>query len=451
MLPLAMIFLGLGILWGKFIAPQASHREGIGVCLGLGAYSILRWEGPITIQPELAIFIPSLRILIAACLIYFLFMLGWHQFTSSQRIANPSKYILPLLGIASICSRYGLPPALVIFGKSILVISSLASAGLLCSGWVFEYKKGIRPVWAQTLSLFLILPSIWIMVDNHLIELLGYSFELLCTIEIAAVAILLLMDRTVTMTPANEAADITPSIRIAHSGVQVLNHSFKNKLLTMEMSVGTIKNKLPEADSISMELTLIEKSIEHLKQMVNRLRERTKEISLHEQSISLKSILDETVSELKPLLPQATQIQTDDSLLAILLCDGTHLKEVFHNIIRNSIEALGVKGGLIRIYTDPPLPGNWLTICVEDSGPGIPSISLSRVFEPYFTTKAGVNNYGLGLSYCYNVMKASSGSIKIVSSPDKGTTVILSFNPKKIIVYPHRNCIPSSKIDGSAV
>lgn len=196
---------------------------------------------------------------------------------------------------------------------------------------------------------------------------------------------------------------------------------------------------MPESHSIGLELALIEQSIEHLKQMVNRLRERTKEIRLHEQSISIKAVVEDTVAEIRPLLPAATKIEVDQRLSAILLCDGTHLKEVFHNILRNSVEALGRKGGLIRIYLDDPFPGNWLIVCIEDNGPGITPGSLGKVFEPYFTTKAGSENFGLGLSYCYNVMKANSGTIKITSAPGKGTSVLLGFNPKKVLVAPHRD------------
>jgi signal transduction histidine kinase len=68
--------------------------------------------------------------------------------------------------------------------------------------------------------------------------------------------------------------------------------------------------------------------------------------------------------------------------------------------------------------------GNYLKISIRDSGCGIEPENLSRIFDPYFTTKktSGRKGLGLGISLCYSIMKNHNGSITVESEPDKGTT-----------------------------
>jgi len=235
---------------------------------------------------------------------------------------------------------------------------------------------------------------------------------------------------------AASPADHSPTNRIASTGIQVLNHALKNKLVTMEMALATLQAKKAGDPEIAQEIRLIDQSVQHMKHMVQRIRDRTKQVILQEQPHNIRSLVDACLAELMQMKRSGTTIAVDPQLSAVLLCDGAHLKEVLLNIITNSMEALGHRDGYIRIYSGEGLPNGWFTLIIEDNGPGIPASSLNRLFEPYFTTKAGKTNFGLGLSYCYNVMRAGSGSIKINSQENKGTSVVLGFHPRKVLVYP---------------
>lgn len=362
----------------------------------------------------------------------------WHGMIPSIAPKNSASLYL-LLGLYStlhtrthIWDGFGLP-------ASIIEILLTVIAGMMAFLFVLKGKlrkrEDRRHEWLLP-RLLAIPPILWTLLHTFRVPLPAAGLEWIVMLEALIFTAMVFRSHQTSIPAQDSVADVTPSMRIAHSGVQVLNHSFKNKLLTMEMAIGTLKSKLADPGPVELEIGLIQQSIDHLKQMVNRLRDRTKDIVLHEEAVKLDNLLHTILAELKPSLPAHIDIRLRGSLSAVLVCDGTHLKEVFLNILRNSMEAFGCNNGHIEIYLPPPLPGQWLTICVEDNGPGIPSGSLGRVFEPYFTTKAGKNNYGLGLSYCYNVLRTSSGSIKINSSVGKGTTVILSFPPKKVLVYP---------------
>jgi PAS domain S-box-containing protein len=117
--------------------------------------------------------------------------------------------------------------------------------------------------------------------------------------------------------------------------------------------------------------------------------------------------------------------------------DPNHLESALVNLAINSRDAMP-EGGKITIeatnvYADedycqvnPELtPGQYVLICVSDTGSGMPPDVLSRAFEPFFTTKELGQGTGLGLSQVYGFIKQSGGHVKIYSEVGHGTTVKL--------------------------
>ncbi len=113
--------------------------------------------------------------------------------------------------------------------------------------------------------------------------------------------------------------------------------------------------------------------------------------------------------------------------LYALNADEGQISQVIQNIVLNAKQAMP-EGGLIDIAAEnteltghPTMPdGPYVRIFVRDYGLGIPSKYLSKVFDPYFTTKAQGN--GLGLSTAYSIVKRHEGYIDVSSKPGAGTT-----------------------------
>jgi PAS domain S-box-containing protein len=105
--------------------------------------------------------------------------------------------------------------------------------------------------------------------------------------------------------------------------------------------------------------------------------------------------------------------------------DSLQMKQAINNIIINARESMP-KGGVIRISTEMAREDDktYLKIKITDSGCGIPEENISRIFDPYFTTKIRDNKKGsgLGLSISHSIIKNHGGKINVFSKIESGTT-----------------------------
>jgi two-component system NtrC family sensor kinase len=107
------------------------------------------------------------------------------------------------------------------------------------------------------------------------------------------------------------------------------------------------------------------------------------------------------------------QLQPD---LAPIAAVPDQLTQVFLNLIINAVEAMP-GGGTLTVAS--AMRGSWLTIDVQDTGAGLTSDEASRIFEPFYTTKA--DGTGLGLAVSYGIIQQHGGRIEVASAPGQGT------------------------------
>ena len=96
-----------------------------------------------------------------------------------------------------------------------------------------------------------------------------------------------------------------------------------------------------------------------------------------------------------------------------------HLERVLWNLVTNAIEAMGRRVGRVVIRGRPG-DGAEVELAVIDDGPGIDPEHLSKVVEPFFTTKP--NGTGLGLSTVRSLLNGVGGSVRAEATPNEGTT-----------------------------
>ena len=220
------------------------------------------------------------------------------------------------------------------------------------------------------------------------------------------------------------------TMKAVSSGTAMLNHTIKNEIGKISLSTLNLRHQLPDADAETRQhLAIIAQSSDHMLEMVTRIHHRTKAIVLHERPHALDDLVRDCLDRYAGLLEERDITYAFSPLeRPVLLLDAMHIREVLGNLIMNAIEAME-GGGHLHVVLDGNKRNVLLT--VTDNGPGIPKEQLRRVMEPFYSTKSRVDNYGLGLSYAYNVMLLSGGTLSMAVEEGGGTCAALTFPRKK--------------------
>ena len=106
--------------------------------------------------------------------------------------------------------------------------------------------------------------------------------------------------------------------------------------------------------------------------------------------------------------------------LPIIACDRVQLQQVVLNLILNALQAIGAvsEGARQVLITTRQIELNDLYVGVQDTGPGLSPETLSRVFEPFYTTKP--NGMGMGLTICRSIVEAHGGRLWVSACQPRG-------------------------------
>ncbi|AGA60058.1 signal transduction histidine kinase (plasmid) [Thermobacillus composti KWC4] len=230
-----------------------------------------------------------------------------------------------------------------------------------------------------------------------------------------------------------ERQNLNKTMKSLVSGTSILNHTLKNELLKISLFSDNIRKITQNSEGPDLEEQLkgIEQSLEHLKHMTMRIQEHTQEIIIQESECNLLDLVSEAV---KHFISNHENVKISINVpeKINLICDRIHQTEIINNLIKNAIEAK-TDGGPIEIDIRTTMSKNKFTLIIQDNGPGIIKENLGLVMQPFFSTKKG-KNFGLGLSYCFNVMQKIRGQLVIISEEKAGTTVLLEYPISKVVI-----------------
>ncbi len=123
-----------------------------------------------------------------------------------------------------------------------------------------------------------------------------------------------------------------------------------------------------------------------------------------------------------------------DENLPEVLCLPDELNQVWTNIIVNGIQAMEGKGTITFAVRRE---GEYVSVSIGDSGPGIPVHVLPRIFEPFYTTKKQGEGSGLGLDICRKIVEKHRGTIAVKTKPGETVfTIRLPINPNEVAAQP---------------
>jgi len=227
-----------------------------------------------------------------------------------------------------------------------------------------------------------------------------------------------------------EKERIIGSVRAVVSSTSMLNHAIKNEIGKIDFQLNKIAKLASHtgAQDILHEVDIARNSTIHLLEVVKRIEYHSRVLEIKEEYHSLVEILERSLHTNAAFIERENvYIKTDYQLRPLLLCDRVHIQEAFNNILMNALEAL--EGLDTRKVIDITIRGAGKEICVifKDYGKGMDKDLLPLVLEPFFSTKKNRQNFGLGLSYCQQVMEKHRGRIEFSSHLHEGTTVTLCF------------------------
>ena len=170
------------------------------------------------------------------------------------------------------------------------------------------------------------------------------------------------------------------------------------------------------------ELNIIEQNVRLCRELLTMWQSYGSAEALPHKQISVSTILREVIKGVEALATQSG-VDLQSSICehpCMVLGDAVQIKRAIQNVIINAVQASAEKKGSVAVTCTQK--DFYVDIRIEDNGSGITPAQMSKIFDPYFTTKQGKSGTGLGLYITKKVLEDHNGSIKVDSTPDRGTT-----------------------------
>lgn len=205
-------------------------------------------------------------------------------------------------------------------------------------------------------------------------------------------------------------------------------HEINNPVAVIQGNLDVLRDLVFRSDAGRTELRLIDEQIARITQIINRLLQfaRPEEYAEADESHAPGEVVADCLPLVRHLIERAAiEIMRTDTSTRRVRMSRTELQQVIINLIVNAVHAMP-EGGLLslncRDMDREGRPG--VGIEVADTGTGMSAQILSRIFDPFFSTKAARGN-GLGLSISRKLVLRQDGEIDVRSAPGEGTAFIV--------------------------
>jgi len=209
-----------------------------------------------------------------------------------------------------------------------------------------------------------------------------------------------------------------------------LAHEIKNPLTPIQLSAERIRRRYldkiekDDREILDRATRTIAQQVESMKSMVNAFSDYAQPVISRPRRLDINTLIRD-ITELH--VTHLTRIRflfdlADD--LPQIMTDPAGIRQVLNNLIINASDALGDKGGELKLSTRiDHAKDNLLVLELQDNGPGFPAKLLDRIFEPYVTTKT--SGSGLGLPISRRIIEENGGTMRATNLPKGGAIVII--------------------------
>ncbi len=219
-------------------------------------------------------------------------------------------------------------------------------------------------------------------------------------------------------------------------------HDFNNILGIILGNAELAMDDTPEWNPARHNLEEVVTASLRAKDMIRQLLSFTRKSKHQRKPLKISAVIKESLKLLRSSIPSSVVInQTIDAVRDTVLADPTQVHQIMINLCANAAHAMQAAGGILTVglETDVDLddqtaapypdlsPGRYVKLTVSDTGCGIPSDVIGRIFDPYFTTKDVGEGTGMGLAVVHGIVKSHGGAISAYSESGKGTRFHILF------------------------
>jgi signal transduction histidine kinase len=204
-------------------------------------------------------------------------------------------------------------------------------------------------------------------------------------------------------------------------------HEIRNPLNFISLSIDHLRKKFSPRENSEKEqfeslITSIKHEIQRLNKLVGDFLDYGKSLRLNRQETDLQGLIQDVVALVSAKAEKdAIKIQYFDEGLPRLSLDPELIKTCLFNIILNAFQAMP-EGGELTVRSR--MTDGTVTVIIADTGIGVSQENLSRLFDPFFSTKS--TGLGLGLAMTKRVIEDHGGKVDFQTTEGKGSTVTIS-------------------------
>jgi signal transduction histidine kinase len=254
--------------------------------------------------------------------------------------------------------------------------------------------------------------------------LLRFSLLLLMTVCCFGVQVLL-EKQTLAESEAREFSLRQQQLEATGRLAAEIAHQLKNPLGIINTAAFTLQRTVKEGKTITQQIKMIREEVERSDRILTELMGYAQLSEGRVEKLDVASELDQAINQVFPAAAKyEVEVHRDyAAALPALLLQRSHFNEVLVNILQNAREAMNGKGAIhvSTRYGDK----HSVVIAIRDEGPGIAPEILSRIFDPYFTTRE--KGSGLGLAIVRHNAEMYGGDIRVESELGSGACFTITF------------------------
>ncbi|MEZ4393922.1 MAG: ATP-binding protein, partial [Polyangiales bacterium] len=218
------------------------------------------------------------------------------------------------------------------------------------------------------------------------------------------------------------AEELEESRRLASLGAfaAALAHDIRTPLTSIQMNVQILSSRVELGESDREYLDIAQEEISRLTRSVGEILEYARPLALNYAAEDMGDFVDDLARSVATLYAERgvrVEVARELDGECVIPVDLARLRRAVLNLLDNAVDASPRDAAVtLRVRSD----AGSVRLSVEDRGRGIPAEALSRVFDPFFTTRP--DGTGLGLAIARNIVRAHGGQLDVASEPERGTT-----------------------------